>query len=177
MPEEKAPCRECGETERHFEDCYFADARACLGGNCDECPIGRESGCWCSCHLRPAEPSVCPQCQSEMETQQVCEHCGHREPVNSQPRWSGNCKTPDGEHDTDCPYFPVDSLRAEGLGVYVDYERDPASGEVFTIQKLAQSPREAPERIWLRKVERDGHQVWMEASGTDEGEFEFIRKK
>lgn len=34
---------------------------------------------------------------------------------------------------------------------------------------------DAPERIWLRKVERDGHEGWTQCSGHDDGEVEYVR--
>ncbi len=32
-----------------------------------------------------------------------------------------------------------------------------------------------PDRVWLRRVERDGHMTLMQSSGHDEGETEYVR--
>lgn len=179
-------------------------------------------------HEGPRDPNtgICLWSNPVDEFDGSCGHgCTTFEPVDSQPRCSGNCKTQEGEHDADCPYYVVDSLRTEGrppnrtrihlthcnLGEYIGLckysdEDCPAlrpdaplcklgaappeceqipwcethgqfmwACERDNAIKLPQSPGDVPERIWLRKAERDGHQVWMQASGTDEGELEFIR--
>jgi hypothetical protein len=46
------------------------------------------------------------------------------------------------------------------------YTRAPVSSELKP---------DAPERIWLRKVERDGHENWTQCAGHDKGDVEFIR--
>lgn len=34
---------------------------------------------------------------------------------------------------------------------------------------------DAPERLWVRNAERDGHLSWMQSSGHDEGDVEYVR--
>lgn len=36
------------------------------------------------------------------------------------------------------------------------------------------STEATPRRVWLKRAEISGHMTWIEASGHDEGEFEFV---